>query len=180
MVDLKITELDALTTVLGEDLLAIVDDPTGTASTKKIRTDDFQRTWHVGCRVYHNADQSIDNSSATKLAFNSEVFDTDTMHDNSTNNSRITINTAGKYLFIFHGSWSAAATLDGQFTFLLNNTTTLGWERQAGQIASTIAAIVDCAVTNYMEVSVSQTSGGALNMRYLAEYSAYFYAQRVG
>ena len=41
MADLKITELPALTTVLGEDLLAIVDDPTGTASTKKIRTDDF-------------------------------------------------------------------------------------------------------------------------------------------
>ena len=42
MADLRITELAALTTVLGEDLLAIVDDPTGTASTKKIRVDNFQ------------------------------------------------------------------------------------------------------------------------------------------
>jgi len=44
MADLKITELAALTTVLGEDLLAIVDDPTGTASTKKIRVDDVLKS----------------------------------------------------------------------------------------------------------------------------------------
>lgn len=49
------------------------------------------------CRVYHNTTQSLAHATETTLAFNSERYDTDTMHDTSTNNSRITFNTAGLY-----------------------------------------------------------------------------------
>jgi len=42
MAELKITELPALTVVIEEDLLAIVDDPTGTASTKKVRIENVK------------------------------------------------------------------------------------------------------------------------------------------
>ena len=34
-----------------------------------------------GARVYHNANQSISNTTVTALAFNSERWDTDTIHD---------------------------------------------------------------------------------------------------
>lgn len=36
MADKKITELTALTTLANEDLFVVVDDPSGTATTKKI------------------------------------------------------------------------------------------------------------------------------------------------
>lgn len=45
--------------------------------------------------VYHNTTQSIGTSTETLLAFNSEDFDTGGWHDNSTNNSRITVDFTG-------------------------------------------------------------------------------------
>jgi len=49
------------------------------------------------CRAKQNAATSI-GTTFTTIAFQTEDFDTDTIHDNSTNNSRLTIKTAGKYL----------------------------------------------------------------------------------
>jgi hypothetical protein len=54
----------------------------------------------LGCHVYHNADQTITNATLTAINFNSERFDTDAFHDNSTNNTRLTIPSGkgGKYV----------------------------------------------------------------------------------
>jgi hypothetical protein len=49
----------------------------------------------AGCRAVNNANQSINNTTATAIAFQTETFDSDAFHDNSTNNSRLTI-PAGK------------------------------------------------------------------------------------
>lgn len=56
----------------------------------------------VGCAVYMSGDVSISGDTDTIVNFNSEFFDTNGFHDNSTNNSRITIPSgkAGKYLII--------------------------------------------------------------------------------
>lgn len=51
------------------------------------------------CKVRHSTTQSIPNSTETTVAFNTELYDTDGMHDTVTNNSRITPQTAGKYEF---------------------------------------------------------------------------------
>ena len=51
-----------------------------------------------GCRVEETTSQSITQNSWTALTFTVETFDDDTMHDNSTNPSRITIKSAGRYL----------------------------------------------------------------------------------
>jgi hypothetical protein len=48
-----------------------------------------------------NANQSISSGVDTKITFETEDLDTDTMHDPATNNTRITINTPGLYLFNF-------------------------------------------------------------------------------
>lgn len=49
-----------------------------------------------GCRVTASAAQSI-GTTLVAVAFDTEAFDTDTMHDNVTNNTRITFTTAGYY-----------------------------------------------------------------------------------
>ena len=51
-----------------------------------------------GCRVEETTSQNITQNTWTALTFGNETFDDDTMHDNSTNPSRITIKSAGRYL----------------------------------------------------------------------------------
>lgn len=52
----------------------------------------------VSCRAYQNAAQSI-TTSWVVLNFNLENYDTSTFHDNSTNPSRFTVPSTGKYQF---------------------------------------------------------------------------------
>lgn len=49
------------------------------------------------CRLRKSSAQSI-GTTRTALTFDTEDFDTDTMHDNVTNNTRITFTHAGKYM----------------------------------------------------------------------------------
>jgi hypothetical protein len=65
----------------------------------------------VGCKVYKSTSQTVSAiSTYTALTWDAESFDTNTFHDNSTNNSRITIPSgkSGKYLFNFTAGVSTA------------------------------------------------------------------------
>jgi hypothetical protein len=50
------------------------------------------------CRVYKAAVQSLTNNSEASVIFDTERYDTNSMHDTVTNNTRITFNTAGLYV----------------------------------------------------------------------------------
>jgi hypothetical protein len=121
-------------------------------------------------RIYHNANQSIANSTVTALAFNSERNDTNLIHDTSTNNSRLTCKTAGTYLIIFMAAFEANATGVRTFQIRLNGSTVIGDSRaMAITVASTASAqnvvsVYPLAVNDYVEAVVFQTSGGALNV----------------
>jgi hypothetical protein len=57
-----------------------------------------------------SANQSLTNATATAIQFNaSDDFDTDAMHDTSTNNTRITVTTPGVYSFSLFASLEAIA-----------------------------------------------------------------------
>ncbi len=56
MASKKFTELDALSPVLGTDIVAIVDDPGGTPVSKKATMSDISRGWQV--RTVQNASAS--------------------------------------------------------------------------------------------------------------------------
>ena len=68
----------------------------------------------VGARVYNNADLTIPTASWTNLTFNSEDFDTDTIHDTSTNTDRLICKTAGVYLAVFNARFDANAAGERQ------------------------------------------------------------------
>lgn len=115
-------------------------------------------------RVYHNASQAATQEAFTTLAFNSERFDNDVIHDVSTNNSRLTCKTAGKYLIIANVYWSAVQPTAEGTTFLrtslkLNGTTYIASVRHLpptessnwGQIVTTLYQL---AVNDYIEVLV--------------------------
>jgi hypothetical protein len=118
-------------------------------------------------RVYHSTNQSIANNTGVALAFNTESFDTDTIHDTVTNNSRLTCKTAGKYLITGTIEWAANATGIRQAILQVNGTTQPGIDERIGTatypVTTTVVTLYDLAVNDYVELLGYQDSGGALN-----------------
>lgn len=50
------------------------------------------------CFVYRTTADTANNATWLRPTFDAELYDTDSMHDNSTNSQRITFNTAGIYV----------------------------------------------------------------------------------
>lgn len=96
-----------------------------------------------GCRIKQTTGQSI-GTSLTVVNFDAETFDTDTMHDNSTNNSRITFTTAGYYQIsgIVNTDGNAVSQiqirLNGSTSIYKNGTGNAGSSTANGAVVSTL------------------------------------------
>lgn len=139
-----------------------------------------------GCSLGRSAVLSLANETNVLVSFDQEVFDVGGYHDNSTNNSRITIPSgkAGKYAVC--GSAVFAANTSGiRSVYLYKNGSSTGnlWQMSpntsSGDFTSlSFSKIVDLAEGDYLELSVSQSSGGSLNLRFestsnLTNFAAY-------
>ena len=130
----------------------------------------------IGCKVYHNANQNVSNGSETALSFNSEDWDTDAMHDNSTNNTRITFKTAGKYFI--QGHVQVADIVDGSgntagrrhLAIRLNggnrNVVSQSSPSLSDQWAHQASVMLDVSVNDYVELLFLQSSGETLAVQY--------------
>jgi len=136
------------------------------------------------CRVYHNANQSIANGVSTILAFNSERFDTDAIHNTVSNNSRLTCKTAGLYVISVTLLFATNAVGIRGVHFKLNGTTLIcvqgGDAQSVYETNLTATTIYQLATNDYVEIQVYQNSGGALNLEYYANTSPEFMMARVG
>jgi hypothetical protein len=138
-------------------------------------------------RVYHNAAQSVANATLAALAFNSERFDTDTIHDNATNNSRLTCKTAGLYLITGSLAFNTAATGNVRAAQIrINGATDIAAQYippiGGGALATiiSVATLYVMAVNDYAQLMVYQDSGGALNVNAAGNYSPEFAMVKVG
>lgn len=123
------------------------------------------------CLAVRTTNQSIANGAATAVQFDGEAFDTHTMHDNSTNNSRITVPTQQDGLYLVVGEYAWASTLVGPYQIILrkNGATTLATLRGSGLNDGTqdatgqITVLTTLVAGDYMELVVSQfaVGGGA-------------------
>jgi len=135
-------------------------------------------------RVYHNTTQSINSGATTALAFNSERFDqaggaASTMHDNSTNNSRLTCLYAGIYLITASAQWASSPN-PANIYIRLNNTTDVAQSGLAADYRTmSVSTIYNLAVNDYVECRVSQSSGGAINILSTGNLSPEFMMVRV-
>lgn len=150
-------------------------------------------TWQIvgykmakaSARVFHSANQSINTAASTALAFNSERWDTDTIHDTSTNNSRLTCKTPGKYLIEGHAGFAANATGWRAASFLVTGTTSITAERALNvggtdAIYLVISSVWDLVVGDYVEFMVEHNAGIAINVLASASFSPEFTMQRIG
>jgi hypothetical protein len=134
-------------------------------------------------RIYHSANQSILTSGvAQSLLFNSERWDTDSDHSAVTNSDRVTLTTAGKYMFGVAGVWDISATGYRDVYFERFNSSGVSqnvyaYDRRpamAGGVSMPFAlagVLIDCAASDYVVARVIQTSGGALSITTAAKFS---------
>lgn len=137
-------------------------------------------------RVFNDANISIANNTVTALTFNSERFDTGNFHSTSSNTSRLTAPTAGLYLI--DGSVRIAANSTGRrrLAIRLNGTTDIRVVEPSFAPSATvqwfndISTLYQLAPPDYVELTVFQTSGGALNVDVAGNYSPEFSIVRLG
>ena len=112
------------------------------------------------CRVKQTSGQVVNDATNATLAFDAEDFDTDAMHDNATNNSRITINTAGVYLVIASVRYTAGISDDTRISILKNGSNVGIDERGPNNTRSgmQVMGYYDLAAADYLEAQVYQNN----------------------
>lgn len=129
------------------------------------------------CRVYNNANISVPNATNTALTYNSEWWDTDSIHSTTTNTGRLTCVTAGIYHIYGHVVWGANSTGERKIDIRVNGTTWIASVRLTAGGSNNWMSIdteYSLAATNYVELIAYQTSGAALIIARAANYSPEF------
>lgn len=141
------------------------------------------------CRVNRTVAQSLTDNTLTTIAFDDELFDTDGMHDTVTNNSRITINTAGFYTVGFVGVIAANSDYSRTETYLrINGSTVIAFNLKDGTDLGSqsqtlaVSTVYEFVVGDYIEVRVLQdnSSSAARDLEATGDQSPHFYAARIG
>lgn len=158
--------------------LGIVDDAAMTVgATLPAVFGDFS------ARVTNTAALPVASGTATILTFDSERWDTDTIHSTSSNTGRLTATTAGKYQITGHVEFSTGGTGQRYIGIYLNGTTVIA--RQDCSFtgaAGFMTSAVPCSITThynltaaqYVELRAFQTVGATLNINVSADYSPEF------
>lgn len=117
--------------------------------------------------AYKTNDQTISDSTLTKVTLTSEVYDTDNAYD--TTNSKFTVPSgkAGKYLFTYGGLTGNFADGNWCEVSISVNGTEISPSRNRQFISTSQSAIIqgviiyDLAVGDYVEMNTLQSSGGS-------------------
>ncbi|MCB5179511.1 hypothetical protein [Streptomyces antimicrobicus] len=126
------------------------------------------------CAVYTATGIACTSGTSTLVTFDTESWDTDSMHSTVSNTSRVTINTPGQYLVTFYGRFPSNATGYRQLNFRKNS----NGNPSGGSTMSTIALAavngsqtfitrtfeLNCLAGEYFELFALQNSGASLTL----------------
>lgn len=177
------------TTTLGCDFSA-----TGSISARKrLQSVAFSResnhsetcdactgTVDVSARVFNSGSINIADSTNTILTFDSERWDTDSIHSTSVDTSRLTATTAGKYYIFAHTTWQANPTGRRTLKIKLNSGDVIAFAGHpaiadvGAMTPQSVGTHYQLGVGDYVEVEVSQASGGSLSVDPVEKYSLEF------
>lgn len=119
----------------------------------------------ISARAYQTSNTFIDAATWKSAALQAENFDTDNIHDISTNNSRLTIKTSGKYavqgnIFMTNATVASAR-------LYVNGATVIAESKDSNTTASpyecgfSLATIYEFSVNDYIEIQGYLGSGGS-------------------
>jgi len=136
-------------------------------------------------RAFHNVAQSIPNATNTVVALNSERWDSGGVHDNVTNNSRLTATEAGVYVITGAIQFAPNATGFRGVLLRVNGSTFIASNEMlvidgVNNMEINTQSIWRFNVNEYVEMLVVQNSGGALNLNSTSSFTPEFAMVRVG
>lgn len=128
-----------------------------------------------GCLLKRETNQSIPNTTGTPVAFTAEEFDTDNFHDNSTNNTRITIPSnkgirraqlMANVRFNAHATGYRSAYIMKNGSAIVLGTPIMRADAASSSVTCFNITTPQLSVVDgdYFELIVDQTSGGALDL----------------
>jgi hypothetical protein len=122
----------------------------------------------VGAKATRTSSQNINNNTFTAVLWNSDIYDTDAIHDTSTNTDRFTVPSGkdGKWAITASVLWAGSSTGERRIAIYKNGSATSDDFRLSGQgsAGQTIAinSVFDLVATDYLSVYVYQESGSTL------------------
>jgi hypothetical protein len=146
----------------------------------------------VGARVYNSGAITLTTATTTLLTFDTERFDTSSIHSTSSNTGRLTAPRAGKYIIVANVRFAPNATGARRVEFRLNAAgsgaggTRIGMVIQQAVTVASLVTIVNLtsvyqfASGDYVEVFAHQDSGGNLDVAVLNNESPEFMMMRLG
>lgn len=117
--------------------------------------------------VGSSANQSVNNNSLFIVAFNAESFDVGGLHDNASNNTRLTAPDDGIYQVSAMVTWSSNPTGNRLLAVRKNGTLVqLGDSRAAftDTIVQSVSSLLALESGDFLEVIVFQDSGATLTL----------------
>jgi hypothetical protein len=161
---------------LAHDLLPLTDDSQDLGSASKQWQDVFvsgqiTASGQVRASAYNSAVQSVNDSAATILTFDSEDYDVGGVHSTSANTSRMTVPAGKGGLYLVIGSTSIAVDADGYRRVVLfkNGATALQIVSVAANAATLytamqVSGVFVLAAADYVELQVLHTAGAATDV----------------
>jgi hypothetical protein len=161
------------------DLNTIHNPATGTVAPAtwgdQIRTNEEFLIDSPVCSISQSTSQTVATATLVVLGTTSlENFDNDAMHSDSTNRSRITIQTAGRYLFLGNAVTDLFIGNDPSFvrvSFRIDGTTSVGGSQikthggaTSRAIRLTAARSLVLSVGQYVEMTTQHDLGGDIQV----------------
>lgn len=135
------------------------------------------------CSVYMGTGVSCADNTTTLMTYDTETDDTDSMHSTLTNTSRITFNTAGRYEIVVYNAFLSGTLTKYDIQVRLNGAASLRTFSFGSPGGACMQQIVSLrrvfAVSDYIEVLVTQQSGGLRTTQAAGQYASGIQAQWV-
>lgn len=167
--------VDTSTTIAVNEVIVLIGISSTTWKSLSLAVVD------ISCKITKSGPQTIPNNVGTVLTWDSELYDTDTMHDNVTNNERITIKTAGKYSVTLQSEWESNGSGVRNLTINVNGSDA-GFSRTDGEARSHGIChwVGDLAVNDIITAIGFQNRGGNLDFEEGVTISnTYFEAHKI-
>ena len=157
-----------------------VNIPSGVTIANAGTATGFGETMTPAFQAGLSSSQSITQNTSVKIQFDTELFDSDSKYDNSSN-YRFTPGVAGKYYLFANARYPVSTDFENfQMSIRKNNTDVLFMNRKHFHYGSMyIGGMVTSNTTDYFEAFIYQDTGGAINVNGLV-VQTYFGGYKIG